>query len=191
MKRILDVQKQIGVLGKSSDNPFFKSKYLSLDNLLKHLVPLLHENNLLLLQPIHDGEVCSQVYDAENGKLIAESRIVLQPNSNPQKLGSAITYFRRYTLKSLFAIAEGDDDGNLAATPPPKPKPEPEPIPTPPPVYVAPPIEDFDFEGMIGTFKTMNELVNFNAKYKLTETQKSAVRVKHGEFKALLEKPKQ
>ena len=37
--------------------------------------------------------------------------------TDPQKLGSCITYFRRYTLKSLLAIAEGDDDANLAAKP--------------------------------------------------------------------------
>ena len=36
--------------------------------------------------------------------------------TDPQKLGSCITYFRRYTLKSLLAIAETDDDGNFAST---------------------------------------------------------------------------
>jgi hypothetical protein len=42
--------------------------------------------------------------------------------TDPQKLGSCITYFRRYTLKSLLAIAEVDDDGNRAAKPTPKQK---------------------------------------------------------------------
>ena len=34
--------------------------------------------------------------------------------SDPQKLGSAITYFRRYTLQSLLALQAEDDDGNKA-----------------------------------------------------------------------------
>ena len=61
----------------------------------------------------------SQIIDAETGKVLLSSEIHLEPNANPQKLGSAITYFRRYTLKSLLAIAEGDDDANLASEPEP------------------------------------------------------------------------
>tara|TARA_R110002051_G_scaffold314579_1_gene391790 strand:+ start:69 stop:581 length:513 start_codon:yes stop_codon:yes gene_type:complete len=119
MKRILEVQKQIGVLGKDSKNPFFKSAYLDLNKLLIHVTPLLHENGLVLLQPIENGLVCSKIYDSENGSVLAESSISLPNITDPQKLGSAITYFRRYTLKSLLSIAEGDDDGNLASKPEP------------------------------------------------------------------------
>ena len=37
------------------------------------------------------------------------------PNDlDAQKMGSAITYFRRYTLQSLLALQALDDDGNLA-----------------------------------------------------------------------------
>ena len=117
MKRILEVQKQIGVLGKDSENPFFESKYLDLNKLLIHITPLLHDNGLMLIQPITNGFVTSKILDNDTGDIVAESAIELAPNPNPQKLGSAITYFRRYTLKSLLAIAEGDDDGHLAAKP--------------------------------------------------------------------------
>ena len=34
---------------------------------------------------------------------------------NPQKMGSAITYAKRYGLQSLYGLAS-DDDGNLAAS---------------------------------------------------------------------------
>jgi hypothetical protein len=117
MKRILEVQYQIGVLGKDSKNPFFKSAYLDLNKLLIHVTPLLHKNGLLLLQPIHEGKVWTQIIDAETGTILADSSIELPIINDPQKLGSAITYFRRYTLKSLLAIAEGDDDANLASKP--------------------------------------------------------------------------
>ena len=118
MKRILEVQKQIGVLGKDSKNPFFKSAYLDLNKLLINVTPLLHREGLILSQPIKDGFVYSEIINAETGDVLLSSCIKIPENlTDPQKLGSAITYFRRYTLKSLLAIAEGDDDANLAAKP--------------------------------------------------------------------------
>ncbi len=123
MKSILKVQERIGVLGKDSKNPFFKSAYLDLNKLLINVTPLLHKEGLMLSQPVKDGCVYSEIIDAKDGKVILSSEIKIPENiTDPQKLGSCITYFRRYTLKSLLAIAEGDDDGNLAAQPNPEPK---------------------------------------------------------------------
>ena len=34
---------------------------------------------------------------------------------NPQKMGSAVTYAKRYGLQSLYGLASDDDDGNLAS----------------------------------------------------------------------------
>ena len=118
MKRILEVQKEIGSLSKNSKNPFFKSAYLDLNDLLNAVKPLLEKNGLVLIQPIHGIRVTSAILDAESGKNLIDSYINIPENiTDPQKIGSCITYFRRYTLKSLLAIAEGDDDGNLAAKP--------------------------------------------------------------------------
>jgi len=119
MKRILEVQKKIGKLSKNAKNPFFKSAYLDLSDLLTHVTPLMQENGLILMQPIRDNLVYTQIIDSDNGDVLAESCLMLPNLTDPQKLGSCITYFRRYTLKSLLAIAEGDDDGNLAAKPTP------------------------------------------------------------------------
>ena len=125
MKRILKVQEQIGVLGKDSKNPFFKSAYLDLNKLLINVTPLLHEEGLILSQPIKDGHVFSEIIDATGCNVLLSSSIKIPETlTDPQKLGSCITYFRRYTLKSLLAIAEGDDDANLAAKPTPIVKPK-------------------------------------------------------------------
>jgi hypothetical protein len=114
MKKLLEVQKQIGTLSKNSKNPFFKSQYLDLTTLIEHVTPLLNEQGLVLLQPLAGDTVTSAIMDSETGEVIASSSLTLPNQQDPQKLGSAITYFRRYTLKSLLAIAEVDDDGNLA-----------------------------------------------------------------------------
>lgn len=115
MKRILEVKKKIGTLSKNSANPFFKSKYLDLNSLLVHIEPLLIEQGLLLTQPIIDGLVISRIIDTETGATLLESSLALPNIQDPQKLGSCITYYRRYTLKSLLSIAEDDDDGNGAS----------------------------------------------------------------------------
>ena len=117
MKKLLEVQKQIGTLSKNSKNPFFKSQYIDLPTLIEHVTPILNEQGLVLLQPLAGDTVTSAIMDSETGDVIASSSLTLPNQQDPQKLGSAITYFRRYTLKSLLAIAEVDDDGNLASKP--------------------------------------------------------------------------
>ena len=116
-KKIDKIQKEIGKLAKKSDNPFFKSKYLELNDLTDALQPLLEKENLMLIQPIERGSLITKVIDLESGDIFF-SELELPQLDNPQKIGSCITYYRRYTLKSMFQIQEIDDDGNLAAKPP-------------------------------------------------------------------------
>jgi len=92
------VQKEIGTISKDSKNPFYKSKYFDVNSLIKQVTPILDKHNLLLLQPIKDGYQYSIIIDLD-----------------AQKIGSAITYYRRYTLQSLLALQAVDDDGNLAS----------------------------------------------------------------------------
>ena len=120
MKALLEVQKEIEALSKDSKNPFFKSKYLDLPTLLKNVKPVLNKHGLILLQPVENRQVFSLLVDAESGENICGSGIPLPDIKDPQKLGAAITYFRRYTLTSLLAIEEQDDDGNKASRPEPK-----------------------------------------------------------------------
>lgn len=115
MKRVLELQKEIGSLSKNSKNPFFKSAYLDLTELLNAVHPLLHNKELLLIQPIVDNKVFSRIIDCKTNETLLSSCMELPNITDPQKLGSAITYYRRYTLKSLLAISEVDDDGNLAS----------------------------------------------------------------------------
>ena len=92
--------------------PFYKSKYFDINSLIGQLKPLLQKHNLLLIQPITDNQVRSVIYDLDGGSV--ESSMPLPTDLDAQKLGSAITYFRRYTLQSLLALQAVDDDGNLA-----------------------------------------------------------------------------
>jgi len=109
------IKKKVGKISKDSENPFYKSKYFDINSLLEHLEPLLQQEGLLLLQPIRENQVVSEIIDIESNEGISSS-MTLPELTDPQKMGSAITYYRRYTLASLLALQSEDDDGNLASS---------------------------------------------------------------------------
>lgn len=111
--KLLKVQTEIGAISKDTKNPFYNSKYFDINSLLRQVMPLLQKQQLVLIQPIQDGQVKSVIIDTEGGSV--ESTMFLPDINDPQKLGSAITYYRRYTLQSLLALQAVDDDGNLAS----------------------------------------------------------------------------
>jgi hypothetical protein len=104
-------KQEIGTVTKGSNNPFFKSKYADLNAILEATEPILLKYNLLLLQPILDGKVCTQIIDIENGDMVT-SELVLPIITDPQKQIAGITYFRRATLQSILSLRAVDDDGN-------------------------------------------------------------------------------
>ena len=118
MKELLtalaNVKKEVGVLSKTETNPFFKSKYFDINSLIQQVEPLLEKNGLVLLQPILNGVVTSEIWHVETSQKVS-SEINLGTINDPQKLGSAITYYRRYTLQSLLGLQAEDDDGNKAS----------------------------------------------------------------------------
>ncbi len=124
MDKILKIQSEIGVLSKTETNPFFKSKYLDINGLLAQLLPLLEKHNLTVIQPLTNvggkSAISTEVYDNNPiekdllEKLLVKETILLPDLQDPQKMGSAITYYRRYALQSLFLLQAADDDGEDA-----------------------------------------------------------------------------
>jgi len=113
LSALANVKKEVGTLSKTETNPFFKSKYFDINSLIQQIEPLLEKNGLLLLQPIENNKVKSIIYEIETGGFVS-SEIDLPNLTDPQKLGSAITYYRRYTLQSLLGLQAEDDDGKAA-----------------------------------------------------------------------------
>jgi hypothetical protein len=107
-------KQQIGKASKNAKNPHFKSNYVDINSALEAIEPILLENGLLLIQPIKDGNVFSIIIDTDTNETI-ESFMRLPDILDPQKIGSAITYYRRYTLLSLCSMQSEDDDSNSAS----------------------------------------------------------------------------
>lgn len=93
------------------------SKYADLNAIMDVVEPIILENGLLLLQPIQGNTVCTQIIDIESGASI-ESCMELPQGLAPQSMGSAITYYRRYTLQSILSLQAVDDDGQAASKEP-------------------------------------------------------------------------
>ena len=123
LKKLFAIQNKVGAISKDCDNPFFKSKYFDINKLIEVLEPLLEAEGVLLLQPmgVKDGKtvLITMLVDVETGEEV-RSECILPENENPQKMGSTITYFRRYSLQSILGLRAEDDDANLSSAGKPK-----------------------------------------------------------------------
>ena len=108
---------------KNANNPFFKSKYVPLENVVDSITRAANKHGLSFTQyPSSDenGNVTvGTMVMHESGEWIEYDPICMKPVKNdPQAIGSAITYAKRYALSSIFGItSDNDDDGNEATQP--------------------------------------------------------------------------
>lgn len=111
-------QAEVGTIKKSEVNPFFKSRYVDINGIIEAIKPLLEKHGLVIMQPLalYEGKsaLTTIIADIESGDSLNIST-PLPEMSDPQKMGSAITYFRRYALQSLLLLEAEDDDGNGAS----------------------------------------------------------------------------
>lgn len=121
------------------DNPYFKSKYVPLSDIIDIVKPVMKKYGLTFLQPPyvmyevvqHQGKN-GTVYNNEiavikvvttliheSGETLEFPPMIMKAQGNtPQNIGSTITYARRYSLTSILGIAgkEEDDDGYMAGS---------------------------------------------------------------------------
>lgn len=116
-KALAEFQKNVEQPKKDADNPFFKSKYVPLEN----VVDAIHEEGSKhglseITYPASDDNAVGVgvIITHSSGQYMKLPPVLLKPDKNtPQGVGAAITYARRYALSSAFGIAsETDDDAN-------------------------------------------------------------------------------
>lgn len=108
------------VVPLDGENPHFGSRYATLPTIVQKMTPVLRTHGLMFKSRIDtDGGASSLVVELlhiVSGENMT-SRMAL-PAGNPQAIGSAITYYRRYAMLTMTgAVADGDDDGNQAIAP--------------------------------------------------------------------------
>jgi len=121
-KALVKAQGEFGVIAKTSDNPFFKSKYADLADVMKPTTPILAANGLAITQGI--GYDDASGYDTltttlvhESGEYISSTMRLHLTKLDAQGQGSATTYARRYSYMAILGlVSDTDDDGNASAS---------------------------------------------------------------------------
>ena len=111
LTKIANIQKEIGSVSKNAKNPFYKSNYADLNNIKESLQPFLEAEKLMAFHAVNDNHLITTIFDTESGEQVVSS--ILLSQTEPQKKGSEITYYRRYNLVSIFDLKLEDDDGNM------------------------------------------------------------------------------
>ena len=115
--KLLKAQAAMPKLRKDAENPHFRSKFISLDNLLDHVLPVLNDNGLVMFQSVTsiDDTPALKTVVTDGKDEINSTMLLMMKAPDPQGQGSAITYARRYSLMALLGLSAGeDDDGNAA-----------------------------------------------------------------------------
>lgn len=118
---LLAVQQEIGDVERSSENPYFESKYAKIEAVIDTIKPVLNKHGIAFFQfpstPKFEGNIAltTILLHAASGESYSETAEVPLGKSDPQGYGSAITYTRRYSLVSIMGLKTVDDDGNASS----------------------------------------------------------------------------
>jgi hypothetical protein len=113
---LVKFQASVSKVAKEANNPFFKSKYASLANILDTIQKPLSECGLAISQFPDGNALTTIILHADSGEWMESSYVMpVAKQNDPQAMGSAMTYARRYALGSILNLnIDDDDDGEKA-----------------------------------------------------------------------------
>ena len=119
---LVKAQGELNAVHKDGNNPHFRSKYATLQNIVESTRDTLRKHGLAVVQTFSetDGSYISlnTTLLHESGEYISGTFSMRPSKVDPQGLGSATTYARRYALSAILGIVtDEDDDGNMASQP--------------------------------------------------------------------------
>ena len=120
---MVKVQGEMGPAIKGKVNPFFKSSYATLGDVWESCRDVLQANGIAVIQGARlvDGKACMETKLVHiSGQWFSSLWEMMPAKEDPQSMGSAITYMRRYSLSAMVGILAEDDDGNAASRTPAK-----------------------------------------------------------------------
>lgn len=119
VKALVKARSQFKDIKKDRTNPHYKSRYATLDSVLEAVKPGLDAAELAIVQAVEIREERTVLVTHllhSSGESIQSVYPLPEGLTDPQKLGSAITYARRYALCGILSVtADEDDDGNANA----------------------------------------------------------------------------
>ena len=119
-KALAEFRKDLKQPAKDANNPFFKSKYTTLDKVIEAIDETAPKHDLSFTQWAVSNEQGNVGVETlllhSSGEFIHYDALYMKPEKNtPQSIGSCLTYSRRYSISAIFGItSDEDDDGNQA-----------------------------------------------------------------------------
>lgn len=105
---------------KDRQNTHLKNKYATLDSMMEAVTPALTDKGIMIMQSMLDSStettfhLETMLIHAESGQFVRFFMSMPIAKRDPQGVGSAMTYARRYGLASALGISQADDDAQLA-----------------------------------------------------------------------------
>lgn len=104
---------------KDCTNPFFNSKYASLESVLSTVRPLLAKHGLSVTQLTdysveHKLMLLRTRIMHKSGEFIEGAYPIFGKDNSPQATGSALSYAKRYAIQAALGISSEDDDSEVA-----------------------------------------------------------------------------
>jgi len=117
-KSLVKVQSEMRMIGKdgTAKAGSFSYSYATLPQVLTHVLPVLTKHGLAISQSIEVVDASMRLITKllhESGESLTSSYL-LPTGLDSQKMGSAITYARRYSLMAIVSLAAEDEDGDGA-----------------------------------------------------------------------------
>ena len=115
---LLTFNKEMGVVGKTSKNPFFKSNYADLPTILKAIKEPLEKSGLTVIHfPVGDNRLITRLTHS-SGQFYQSMNYMKSVKDDPQARGSVITYMMRYAVGAVLGLSiDKDDDANSSTRP--------------------------------------------------------------------------
>lgn len=114
-------QSELPIAGLNQHNPFFKSRYADLTELVKVSRPILSKNGLCVTQIVlkdeSSKEILHTILGHNSGQYISSLMTLNPPKTDAQSLASYMSYLKRYAYAAITGVvaADEDDDAELAA----------------------------------------------------------------------------
>lgn len=115
MQKIIEAEKKFPAIEKDANNPFAKSKYISLEEIVGKIKPPLLDQGVIFIQnfTVAEGGMTIDTTLTDGTESVVFTATIPLPEmkgvSITQMAGAAITYGKRYHLLSIFGLAAGED----------------------------------------------------------------------------------
>jgi hypothetical protein len=118
---LVKAQGELNAVSKDGNNPHFRSKYATLQNIVESTRDTLRKHGLAVVQTFGetDGTYINLTTTLlhESGEYISGTLTVRPNKPDAQGIGSAASYARRYSYAIIGLVTNDDDDGNIASQP--------------------------------------------------------------------------